>query len=129
MVRARLRYLEVACEAIRNQPKGRGEGVSQKKTESNNSGGFWVVMAVLGWGVWLVLVEWWEANWVVALERLRVAGIAVFGLGVAVLAVRWRWKRRRSVSVGVRTVGDGWPPGARSVVALVPSVEGPRGPA
>ena len=101
--------------------------MSQKKTESNNSGGFWVVMAVLGWGVWLALVEWWEANWVVALERLRVAGIAVFGLGVTVLAVRWRWKRRRSVSVGVRTVGDGWPPGARSVVAVVPSVEGPRG--
>ena len=84
-------------------------------------------MAVLVWGAWLALVEWWEANQVLALERLRVAGIAVLGLGVTVLAVRWRWKRRRSVSVGVRTVGDGWPPGARSVVAVVPSVEGPRG--
>ena len=98
-----------------------------QKTESDGNGGFWVVMAVLGWGVWLALVEWWEANQVVAVERLRVAGIAVFGLGVTVVAVRWRWKRRRSVSVGGRAVGDGWPPGARSVLAVVPSVEGPRG--
>ena len=102
--------------------------MSQKKNESGGSVGFWVVIAVLGWGAWLTLVDWWEVNRVVVLERLRVAGVVVFGLGVTVLVtVRW-WKRRRSEApVGGRAVGDGWAPDKRAVVAVAPPVGGPRG--